>query len=293
MTVCIYDGFGASAKNAEILHHMFSMALHPFGIPVRMLGEQDLNNPRGQWQKDGSVLVFGGGEFTKVKEKLTPYGHAAIKDFVAAKRYLGACHGGYAGSAQIHFLGEDEEKFSPGFAFYNGIARGTLPVTPRPYNGQSTSASIVKLRRAGHDIEFPALYWGGPGFVDIPGIPSNAQPIVTLTDHRGCEHVVGLKVPMGAAGGKALLLSYHCEAIPEHARPWLAKFNDNHDDLVRLEKEIAAYPRWKFFLGFAHLLDDLEIVPRHSFVDKIMNPHHYDPRTARRIAPAAAGMPAP
>lgn len=277
MTVYIYHGHGASLTDAQLIEFMFSAALHPHGMPVKRVTEHDLNNPFAQWQKDGELLVFGGGEFTKVKETLSNYGRQAIIDFAGCKSYLGICKGGYAGASQIRFFGEDGHKTSDGFGFFNGIARGSLPIAPRLYTGKSDSAQIAKFRHEKYGIEFPALYWGGPCFDIAEGSLQNVQKLVTLQSGGSDNPItMGIKVPVGPAG-QALLLGYHAEAAtPIHIRDWVLKYSDSRNDTMRIEHEINQYQSWKFYIGFACALDDLGIVPDHCFLDQILHPQRQE-----------------
>ena len=272
MTVYVYHGHGASQTDAQIIEFMFSMFLHPHGMPVKRITEKDLNNPSAHWQRDGELLVFGGGEFTKVKETLSAYGRQAIIDFAGRKSYLGICKGGYAGASQIRFCGEDGHKTSDGFGFFNGVARGSLPIAPRFYTGKSDSAQIAKFRHEKYGIEFPALYWGGPCFDAAEGSLQNVQKLVTLQSGASDTPItMGIKVPVGETG-KAVLLGYHAEALPAHIRQWVLEFSENQDDIARINREMNGYQSWKFYIGFACALDDLGIVPDHSFLHQILNP---------------------
>lgn len=272
MTVYIYSGNGASKINAEILHFMFSMSLHPHGIPVQRLTEDDLNNPSALWQKNGTLLVFGGGEFTQVKRTLSPYGREAIIDFASHKSYLGICNGGYAGASQIRFFGQDGTKTSDGFGFFNGVARGSLPIAPSLYTGKSDSARITQFRHEKYNIEFPSLYWGGPCFDMAEGSLQNVEKLITLQSEAYDKPItMGIKVPVGNTG-QALLLGYHAEATPTHINEWVVQFSAIDTDIERIQREITAYENWEFYVGFFCILDDLGIVPRHSFLEQILNP---------------------
>ncbi len=270
MTVYIYNGYGASQMNAKILRFMFSMALYQHGIPIKTLGQQDLNTPNAPWQKDGSLLVFGGGEFTLLKEKLTLYGREAIRDFASHKAYLGICKGAYAGASQIDFLGKDVHKTSDGFGFFNGVARGSLPIAPALYTGLSNSAQVAMFHHEKYGIDFPALYWGGPHF-DLSHSTHNAQRLVTLkTPSTDQPITMGIGVPVGA-NGKAVLLGYHPEAMLTHIREWVLQFSRDENDIARIERDLKQVPAWKFYLGFSCLLDDLGIVENHCFLQQILN----------------------
>ena len=272
MTVYIYHGHGASLKDASILKFMFSMTLHPHGIPVKCFTETDLNAPSARWQKDGDLIVFGGGEFTKVKERLSAYGRQAIIDFAGHKSYLGICKGGYAGAAQIRFFGQDGAKTSDGFGFFNGVARGSLPIAPSLYTGKSDSAQIARFRHEKYGIEFPALYWGGPCFDMAENSLQHVQKLVTLQSCLSDKPVtMGIKVPVGEAG-QAVLLGYHAEATPPHIREWVLQFSDNTADISRILKDMDAYESWKFYLGFACMMDDLGLVKDYSFLEQILYP---------------------
>lgn len=281
MTVYIYHGHGASQTDARLIEFMFSMFLHPHGIPVKRVMESDLNNPAAQWQRDGDLIVFGGGEFTKVKEKLSAYGRQAIIDFASRKSYLGICKGGYAGASQIRFFGEDGHKTSDGFGFFNGVAKGSLPIAPALYTGKSNSAQIAKFRHEKYGIEFPALYWGGPCF---EGNFENAQKLVTLRSGASDKEItMGIKVPVGEYG-QAVLLGYHAEAAtPTHIENWVLQFSESQNDIARIKAQIAAHERWKFYIGFACVLDDLGIVPHHSFLRQILNPTMQDKNLLPRM----------
>lgn len=282
MSVYIYSGYGASIKNADILFQMFSMALFAFKIPVKRINESDLNDPNAAWKQDGEVLVFGGGEFTRVKEKLKPEGYQAIKDFAARKAYLGICMGGYAGATHIDFLGQDVSKTSAGFGFFNHKARGSWPIAPVLYTGKSDSARIAVFHHEKHKRDFPALYWGGPSF-EI-NEESNIETLITLKEpYSDKKLAMGIKVPVGE-NGKAILLGYHSEAaLPEMLREWVLKFTEDANDITRIEAEMAPFAKWQFLFGWAAMLDDLNLVPGHSFVDQILHPHSYDPRTGRKV----------
>ncbi len=272
MSIYIYSGYGASIMDAKILEFMFSMCLHPHGIPVKRLTDGDLNNHAAKWQRDAELIVFGGGEFTKVKEKLSAYGRQAIIDFTRHNSYVGICKGAYAGSAQISFFSEDGHKTSDGFGFFNGIARGSLPIAPALYTGQSDSAHIAVFKHEKYGVEFPALYWGGPSFDAAENSLQNVQKLVTLQSASSDRTLtMGIKVPVGEKG-QAVLLGYHAEALPYYIRKWVLDFSPHKRDIERIEREITRHDQWKFYLGFACMLDHLDIVPGHSFVRQILSP---------------------
>lgn len=283
MTVYIYGGHGASLMDAKILEFMFSMTMHPHGIPVKRITHDDLNKQGAHWQQDGSLLVFGGGEFTKVKEKLSAYGREAVIDFAGRKSYLGICKGGYAGASHIRFFGQDGNKTSDGFGFFNGIARGSLPIAPSLYTGKSDSAHIATFRHEKYGIEFPALYWGGPRFDTAQDSLQNVQKLVTLRSAASDETVtMGIKVPVGECG-QAVLLGYHAEATPPHIREWVLQFCENKQDIARIQREMASHENWKYYLGFACVLDDLGLVPHHNFLQQILNPERRTERSHQNL----------
>lgn len=272
MTVYIYNGHGASYTDAKILEFMFSMAMHPHGIPVKRITQNDLNMQGAHWQKDGNLLVFGGGEFTKVKERLSAYGREAIIDFASHKSYLGICKGGYAGASHIRFFGQDGNKTSDGFGFFNGVARGSLPIAPSLYTGKSDSAHIATFRHEKYGIEFPSLYWGGPRFDAAEDSLQNVEKLVTLRSAASDETLtMGIKVQVGDEG-QAVLLGYHAEATAAHIGQWVLQFCEDQKDIARIHREMAAHKNWEYYLGFACLLDDLGIVPEHNFLQQVLNP---------------------
>lgn len=272
MSIYIYNGYGAWPTGVKTLLFMFSMTLHPHGIPIKTISQNELNDPASKWQDDADLLVFGGGEFSKVKEKLSSYGRAAIQAFTSEKSYLGICKGAYAGAAQIDFFGKNDRKQSPGFGFFNGVARGSLPIAPSLYSGKSDSAQIVTLRHELRGLEFPALYWGGPCFNVDEDDSGRTQKLVTLkTPLADREITMGIKTRVGERG-QALLLGYHAEAIPSCIDRWIIPFCDNPGDITRIRNEINAHQPWTFYLGFASLLDDLQIVRGHSFLNQILHP---------------------
>lgn len=272
MTVYIYYGHGASQTGARIIERAFTMFLHPHGVPIKRVTEKDLNNPAARWQEDGELLVFGSGEFTKVKETLSAYGREAIIDFVGRKSYLGICKGGYAGASHIRFFGEDGHKTSDGFGFFNGVARGSLPIAPSLYTGKSDSAHIAKFRHEKSGMEFPALYWGGPCFDMADDSLQNVEKLVTLQSGSSDTPItMGIKVPVGEKG-KAVLLGYHAEAMPCKIRDWVTQYAQDWADIQRIDRELGRYQDWKFYIGFACALDDLGIVPDHCFLDQILHP---------------------
>jgi glutamine amidotransferase-like uncharacterized protein len=270
MAIYIYNGSGTSATDATILKFMFSMALHDHGIPVKFITHDDLNNPAQHWRKDAEVLVVGGGEFTPMKNKLTAIGWQAITNFAAEKTYLGICKGGYAGASQTEFFGQNGTKTSNGFGFFNGIARGSLPIAPSLYTGKSDSAQIATFYHEKYGIEFPALYWGGPYFDIAEGSLQNVEKLVTLkSDHFDTPKIMGVRMRVGEQG-QAILLGYHAEALPFHIRSWVLEFCKNESDIHRIEKEMAQFDAWKFYIGFACILDDINLVKNHSFLNQIL-----------------------
>ncbi len=268
MTVYIYAGAGSSPTNAKILQQVFAEALHNFGIHVMFLDENDFNRKNASWQKNGSLLIVGGGQFTPMKEKLSAYGRAAIQDFTAHKTYLGICKGGYAGSAHIEFTGSDVVKTSPGFGFFNCTARGSLPVTPRFFSGWNDSAAILNLYHEKRGFHFPALYWGGPSFILPATVHDGTDLLASYTGADGTKYAMGIKRKTGETG-KAVLTGYHSEAMREALPQWLKRFSAGQDQDERLAFEMAGFKDWQYYLGFAALLDDLEIVKGHSFLECI------------------------
>ena len=271
MTVCIYNGPGASQMDAKILEFMFSMAFHPHGIPVKMIGIEEINSPNARWQQEGNIIVFGGGEFSRLKQKLSDYGRSAIRSFTASKKYLGICFGAYAGASQIEFFGKDCYKTSDGWGYFNGVARGSLPIAPALYTGKSDSAQLALFHHEKYDIDFPSLYWGGPYFDLSHPATAHAEALTTLKNPAS-DHVItmGIKVPVEQ--GSAILLGYHPEAMQHYIRKWVLQFCEEPHDIERIERDMSRHESWKFYIGFACLLDDLNIVKGHSFLHQILNP---------------------
>jgi len=283
VTVFVYSGPDASPTNTNILYNVFTEALHPFGIKVKILSPGAINNPYNNWADEGTALVVGGGQFTQMRELLTDDGVQAIKNFAARKTYLGICKGAYAGAAQLDFLGNNNERKSNiGFGFFNGIAKGSLPITPNFFSGNNDSACVALLHHEKLNCDFPALYWGGPSFI-LPDNPGHEyEPIVTLK-MPGSDQKMTMGVRMNFdGGGKAILVGYHSEAIRDWLHKWVMSFSGGADHDTRLKEEISRHTPGEFYFGFAALLDEMELVPGHSFVDQIMNPSAYDPRTFRK-----------
>ncbi len=273
MTIYIYKGPGASPASALFLSNIFRAALYPHGFDVRFVYETELNTPLAPWRRDADLIVFGGGAFTEVKRALAPHGMEAIHDYVmGGGRYLGICQGGYAGADRIEFSGADGHKRNTGLGFFNGIARGALPITPCRFSGRSDSATVAQFCHEPTGTVFPALYWGGPSFDGI-GANDRSRDLVTLLTDSGKRIVTGMEAHVGTQGGRAILTGYHPEAAePALVMAWTSSFASGDADMARLRKETDIHEDWRFFLGMACLLDDLRLVPGHSFLRQIMEP---------------------
>lgn len=266
--IYIYAGAGASHQNAQIMKGVFETALRPHGFDIRCLDEHETAD--GAWRRDAALVIFGGGEFTKVKNAIGNRGVTAVREYVrCGGRYFGSCMGGYAGVGEIEFFGADDMKTNTGFGFTRTIARGPLPITPAGFDGSSRSAAIATFRHNATGILFPALYWGGPHF---PAHDASARPIMTLSSVSGERPVVmGLDVPFG--NGRAVLTGCHVEAFtPAIIREWTGKFLASPEDNQRLEQEMAAFSDGQFMIGLASVLDDLKLVPGHSFLRQVLTP---------------------
>jgi glutamine amidotransferase-like uncharacterized protein len=271
-TISIYKGAGASPTNARLLHQVFSEALHSFGAKIRFINEEHLNDPTQKWRDQTDVLVIGGGAYGEMKQAVPESSRKGIHDFALEKKTVGICMGGYGLSAATIFQGENISKTSDGMNVFNGHAIGALPITPVLYNGNSNSARIVTLRHNELDISFPALYWGGPSF----HFTDHTDPRITATttlkvDYAAEPLTMGVKI-QHKEGGTTLLVGYHSEATkPSYLSGWVGKFKSCENDFMRFENEIAQNMSGKYYVGFAALLDDIGIVPGHSFVNQIIN----------------------
>lgn len=276
--IAIYNGKGASPTGANLLKRAFSEALHDFGMRVQFLSDEDLNQKGYGWRDAYEALIIGGGAFGEMKAAVDPAALRAVHDFAQEKICIGICMGAYGLSSAIEFVGEDISKVSDGMRVFNGVAKGSLPVTPVLYNGNSNSSRIVTLKHALRDIEFPSLYWGGPAFTaGKEQYDRRVTPLVTLSTPQTADPLVmGLRVDH-TAGGRSLLLGYHSEAIrPRDLSGWLERFKSDDEDMQRLHQEIAAHPKGAYYMGFATLLDDSGLVPHHSFVGNVMTPSRRD-----------------
>lgn len=264
--VCIYSGAGASQQNAQILKSVLETALRPHGFEVLFMTESDivphLSGP------DVALVVFGGGEFTRVKAALGDAGFAAVQDYVRqGGRYFGSCMGGYAGAEDIVFMGAEGKKINTGFGFFEGTARGSLPIVA-PFDGQSASATIAPFRHMATGMIFPALYWGGPAFEG-----KKITPLIRYEDRAG-PLMMAIDVPVGDHGGRAVLSGCHVEAItPDIIHQWTGKFSSGDINDMRLTQEIKRFPPGQYMMGLAVMLDQLGLVPHHSFLRQILPVH--------------------
>lgn len=267
----IYKGVGASPTNASLLRQVFSEALYDFGADIRFITEHDLNDPAQKWRDKTDVLVIGGGAYGLMKAATTPEARQGIYDFAQEKTTAGICMGGYGLSLSTAFTGEGIVKSSDGIAAYNGHAVGALDITPARYNGNSNSMRIITLHHEKYGFDFPAPYWGGPSFHTVDPDDTRIETIVTLKlDNHSAPVALGVRVRHDQ-GGTTVLAGYHSEATkPAYISSWVGKFKSSDEDFERVEREIAEHPTGKYYLGFAALLDDINAVPDHSFVQQIM-----------------------
>jgi glutamine amidotransferase-like uncharacterized protein len=261
--ICIYSGSGASQQNARILKGVLETALRPHGFETVFVTETDIAARLAR--PDTVLVVFGGGEFTRVKAALGAVGVTAVQDYVRnGGRYFGSCMGGYAGARDIVFTGEGGERVNTGFGFFDGIARGSLPMAA-PFDGQSASATVAPFCHSATGMMFPALYWGGPAFEG-----DQSLPVITCA-HRGTVFNMAVSVPVGGLGGRAVLSGCHVEAItPGIVREWTGKFSSGDINDARLSQEIKRFAPGQYMVGLSAILDQLALVPHHSFLRQIM-----------------------
>lgn len=266
--LCIYSGPGASRQNVQILESVLETALSPFGFTTCRVTEKDIL--RQLRDPATAMFVLGGGEFTRVRAALGEQGLQAVQDYVLnGGCYLGSCMGGYAGARDIAFEGADGLRTNQGFGFFEGVARGSLPLTV-PYDGHSRSATVTGFQYAPTRQTFPALYWGGPDFHPAAAVPLHKALFTHHDSKAGITRLLGVVVPVGTNGGRAILSGCHVEAMsPDIIRDWTGHFSSGDVAHERLEHEIRAFAPGQFLFGLAAALDAARIVPGHSFLKQI------------------------
>lgn len=269
MTIYIYNGPGCSTFSARNLKHGLGMALNRFDFDIEFISAQEIIDGSKLSPDNATMLVMGGGRFTEVKAALGPEGLSNIQEYTkAGGLYTGICMGSYAAFDNIDFRGE-QRKTSNGLGFFNTTARGSLPVT-LPYDGTGNSATILEIQHMHRPTKFPALYWGGNGMDEADLLKIGAVPLSKLTLSSGEEKIMSARVDVGDQGGKAFLCGYHPEG---HSRKiiwdWLVGLSPNSDCYERLRHELIQHPDKAYLMALACLLDDIQLVPEHSFVQQV------------------------
>lgn len=112
------------------------------------------------------ALMMPGGEDLPYCAKLNGTANTKIKEYVRnGGFYLGICAGAYYASKAIEFTGESYKVFQEReLAFFEGIARGSLPELTGGYHFSeySHSKAVVNIRFL--DQIIPCFYHGGPYF---------------------------------------------------------------------------------------------------------------------------------
>jgi glutamine amidotransferase-like uncharacterized protein len=267
-----HDVTGTSRISAEYLRFSLLQALQGHGYSCRFISAAEINDPDSTWDQPHNILVMGGGSFTFVKKILTQHGLARIQAFPhKGGTYLGICMGSYAGGHTILFQGSEGKKSNTGFAFFNDIVQGSLPITSALYDGTNRSATIVTMIHLPTGIEFPALYWGG-NYFDTLAVKAHphATPLATLRLPDATERTMGVRIDIGDRGGKAVLLGYHAETITRRQIwDWTWRFPSDPANMKRMEIELLQHPEKAYMMALACALDDMAIVPHHSFVRQI------------------------
>lgn len=287
MIIYVYKdrGRGCSSFSADNLRFSLAMALGRFNFDVRYISPEEIIEGSLLRSQNTKMLAIGGGRFTEVKKALGERGLNNIKHYVEeGGLYTGICMGSYAAFTNIDFQGEQKRQ-GVGLGFFNTTARGSLPVIT-PYDGTGNSATIVEIQHLKHAAKFPSLYWGGNGMdmTDLEKI--GATPLSTLKLGNGEEKVMSAQISVGDNGGKAFLCGYHPEGYNRKTIwQWLTGLSPNASCYRRLESELLAHPDKAYIMAMACLLDDIKLVPEHSFVQHVYNAGEYSPQHTEAIDP--------
>lgn len=269
MIVYVYNGPGIVQSSVRNLKRSLSMALQQFDFDVQYIGAQDIIEGAKLSPDHAPMFVLGGGRFTEVKKALGDTGIKNIQRYTQQGGfYTGICMGSYAAFSEISFQGK-ERRAGQGLSFYNTVAYGSLPIAP-PYDATAGSATIVEMQHLKNGEKFPALYWGGNGMDEHELLKMGATPLVKLSLHNGVEKIMSARIDVGTQGGKAFICGYHPEGSNHNAIwEWLSGREPAIDCYKRLKYELLAHPDKAYLMGLACMLDDIALIPSHSFVDQI------------------------
>ncbi|HPF78621.1 MAG TPA: BPL-N domain-containing protein [Alphaproteobacteria bacterium] len=272
MKILIFRGEvseGASTFSANNLYRALNEALQNFGVDISFISAKEIKEGSRLSPDQVTMFVMGGGRFTQVRQALGEEGLRNIEDYTRnGGIYTGVCMGSYAAFPDIEFSGQIQAK-GRGLRFFNATARGSLPVA-MPYDGTANSAAFIEVQHLQRDLKFPALYWGGNGMCEQELLQIGATPLSKITLGTGEEKVVSAKINVGDKGGKAFITAYHPEAYrPKVIGDWLQGLAGNSDCYMRLNHEMRQHPANAYMMAMACLLDDIGLIPHHSFIKQI------------------------
>ncbi|MEM6811721.1 MAG: BPL-N domain-containing protein [Pseudomonadota bacterium] len=262
-------GEGGSTFSSKNLHDVLSASLYRFGFKVSFISARDLREGPTLAPNEVEILVLGGGRFTEVKRAIGERGIENIENYVyEGGKYLGVCMGSYAAFPDIEFEGKDIRRGN-GLKFFNATARGSLSIAS-PYDATGNSATIINVHHMRNKIQFPALYWGGNGMDEQELLTIGAQPLSKITLPKGPEKVMSASIDVGINGGKAFACAYHLEAYQWTVIwNWLKGLPGESECYTRLYHEMMQHPDKAYMMASALLLDDINLVPEHSFAAQI------------------------
>ena len=271
MKIYVYKGKtgeGCSTFSADNLGRVLKLALQ-FKYEICFIDAEQVREGSLLSPEKAKMFVMGGGRFTEVKKALGEQGLKNIQNYThAGGIYTGICMGSYAAFSDIDFQGF-EKRTGVGLNFYNATARGSLSLASR-YDGTGDSAAVIKVEHMERDITFPTLYWGGNGMDREELLEIGAKPLSKTYLPDGQEKVMSSEIDVGSNGGKAYACAYHPEGYSwDVIWNWLKGLSPDSDCYTRLYHELMQHPDKAYLMAIACLLDDIALVPDHSFVQQI------------------------
>lgn len=224
-SVYIYHDEGTSELGVQSLLTAVPQKLK---LPAKTISAEQLIQ---NGLENAAALIIPGGADLPYCRKLNGEGNQIIKKYVEqGGNYIGICAGAYYACQQVEFIGQEYQVYGEReLAFFNGIARGSLPEIAPLFNEKVASKAIVNLAISGEELPF--YYHGGPAFIAHQAC--DVDVIFTFEPQKPA-------IIQGNYGkGYYLLSSVHFELQPEAYQKYVLNQCDNQD--LKQERIIYRY----------------------------------------------------
>ena len=269
MIIYILKDCGIVSRGADYLKLALTTALQNWGYTIAFVSAEQIRQGALSNPDRVAMLFISGGRFSEAKATLGKTGIENIQGFIkSGGGYCGICMGAYGAFTNIDFKGKDPKK-GQGLGIFNTTVNGNLTITP-PYDGTANTATIIDLYHTQYGIHAPSLYWGGFDIERREVETLGAKPLSSFIMPNGEEKILSFKLDRKAEGNPIFLSGHHFEAFTHRMIwDWVSPEFMNNDNRKRLEKEITSYSNGSYLMSLACALDEMQLVPHHSFARDI------------------------